>query len=615
MNLPMAQKERQRLETPFKNYKWRLLARSVSLALLGVAIVTFPGRASENSHHLPATLEPEFDAVPFEGDHYVPASVQSTYGAIPPDASADAILLIFIHGSGAEFTPDQCKRDNGVPKVIRELEGRRLAGKKVIVYAFCTPSRVGEYNHNSRTGEPKVVKRARDIEELVGRFTAAGLPSSNIFLIGHGAGAWASLLVERRGNVDINAVIGFGPAFAGRKVTRSEGWWDLHRKQSEYLRTAPRLDAMVFAFEGDRYSDISELKSTFSATGVKFVPVTEEAGKKANCNLVADRNGAYTKCFEQFAGPRIGAFIEERLGNTAPILAKEHDSARLPETSANDAVSPNLQKSLRETDKLVSTAVTPDDPSDAILLVYSAGSGPEFVPDECSPDKDVPDLVRSMEERRIAGRPVRVYVFCGPSRIGKYVHELRSGEPKVVKRARDIEDLVDSFTAAGLPSRNVFLVGHSAGAWASLLVARRGKVDVNGVIAFAPTFAGPVETRPKGWKDIHRKQSEFLRTAARLDALVFAFERDAYSEISDLGSALSAPGVTFVPVTRTVGNNDDCGKAAFHRGAFTDCFESFAGSRIKSFIEQRLRDMGTASAPADNRMSLRLNESAARGRP
>ena len=145
--------------------------------------------------------------------------------------------------------------------------------------------------------------------------------------------------------------------------------------------------------------------------------------------------------------------------------------------------------------------------------------------------------------------------------------------------------------------------------------ARWGKVDVTGVIAFAPTFAGPVEARPSGWTILHREQSALLRTASRLDALVFAFDGDAYSEVSDLGSVFTAPGVTFVPVTRTVGNYGDCGKVAFHRGAFTQCFDGFAAPRISSFIEQRLRDTNPARASSDKRLTLKIEGSTASSLP
>lgn len=241
--------------------------------------------------------------------------VESKLDALDLDDPANTVLLIYNHGSRQEFYPDRCEASAGVPQVVRNLSGRQVAGKRVLVYAFCTPSRVGEYRHQSRTGEPKVAKRARDIENLVQKFTATGLPSENIFLVGHSAGAWASLLVSRRGNVDINAVIGFAPAFAGPIATRSSGWWDLRRKQSTLMRTSPRMDALVFAFDGDPYYELSELGTIFSAPGTEFVPVTRGVANRTDCRRVMSHRGAFTNCFEELASQRITAFIQQRLRN------------------------------------------------------------------------------------------------------------------------------------------------------------------------------------------------------------------------------------------------------------------------------------------------------------
>ena len=292
--------------------------RSWSRMLLTITILATSACAADRSGYvvaMPAMGGGETNAGLYDASATKTANspAKSRFDAVNLIDPADAVLLIYNHGSRQEFNPDRCNPASDVPSVVRNLDGRRLGGKQVIVYAFCTPSRVGEYRHESRTGEPKVVKRARDIEELVGDFTAAGIPSRNIFLVGHSAGAWASLLVARRRNVDFNSVIAFGPAFAGLKATRSQGWWDLHRKQSAYLRRAPGLNAMIFAFEGDSYSDISELGSIFSAPGTKFVAVTRTAGKHDDCRKVATHRGAFTKCFEDLAGQRISSFIEQRL--------------------------------------------------------------------------------------------------------------------------------------------------------------------------------------------------------------------------------------------------------------------------------------------------------------
>lgn len=282
----------------------RLLARSVSLAFLGIAAATYPSHASDSRHHTLLT------------------SAAVTYGDVKLDNASDAVLLIYNHGSQEEFIPDRCDPDEDIPEVVRRMAERPLGGKKVIVYGFCTPSRVGEYVHETGAGEPKVVKRAHDIEDLVDRFTATGVPGRNIFLVGHSAGAWASLLVARGGNVDVNAVIGFAPAFAGPKATRSPGWVDLYNEQSRYLQTAASLNALIFAFEGDRYGEVSDIKWAVSAPGIDFVPVSRGAYNDFTCRLTTPHRSVFTRCFEDLAAPRIRAFIEQRL-RTADGLAKK----------------------------------------------------------------------------------------------------------------------------------------------------------------------------------------------------------------------------------------------------------------------------------------------------
>ena len=74
------------------------------------------------------------------------------------------------------------------------------------------------------------------------------------------------------------------------------------------------------------------------------------------------------------------------------------------------------------------------------------------------------------------GRWVVVYAFCSPTDVGAYDDEYLEGEPKVVKRAKDIEFLMREYFDAGMAPEQVFLAGQAAGAWASLLIARRGRV-------------------------------------------------------------------------------------------------------------------------------------------
>jgi hypothetical protein len=58
-----------------------------------------------------------------------------------------------------------------------------------------------------------------------------------------------------------------------------------------------------------------------------------------------------------------------------------------------------------------------------------------------------------------------------------------------------IQEVVSNCVARGYRSSNIFLAGHSTGAWASLLVERANPSLVNGVIATAPAFDGKREER------------------------------------------------------------------------------------------------------------------------
>ena len=77
--------------------------------------------------------------------------------------------------------------------VIKELSGKKVRGLEVVVYGFCTPAKTGSYHQRSRTGEPKVMQRVENIEDVVRSFQNAGVPAEHIFLVGNSAGGWASL--------------------------------------------------------------------------------------------------------------------------------------------------------------------------------------------------------------------------------------------------------------------------------------------------------------------------------------------------------------------------------------------------------------------------------------
>lgn len=220
-----------------------------------------------------------------------------------------------------------------------------------------------------------------------------------------------------------------------------------------------------------------------------------------------------------------------------------------------------------------------------ILLLYSHGSRQEFLRDPCYPGSvTTPRWLRDFADTRIAGLPVSVYALCTPTRVGDYHHEARSGRPKVEQRARDLERAVQDFARRGFAPGRIFLLGHSAGGWASLWAARDGVPAVAGVIAFAPAFAGPRSSRPDGWQWLRDHHAEVLQRSAYLPALVFAYRGDPFEDPATLAFLRAIPGVELV-VLAVAG----CDDRDPHRAVFSRCvMDARARTRMRAFIEHRL---------------------------
>ena len=229
-------------------------------------------------------------------------------------------------------------------------------------------------------------------------------------------------------------------------------------------------------------------------------------------------------------------------------------------------------------------------PEDKILIIYNHGSQPEDRQDYCFPNGwTTPEVIKRLSGQTINGYEVVVYGHCSPWQYGGYNHVLRLGEPKVLRRAKSLEGLIQDFIDHGVPSRQIFLAGHSAGAWASLLVARRNQVRINSVIGFAPAFAGEEAKRPEGWIELRARQVTYLREAEAMPALIYAFEYDPFNGPEDLVFLRDIPGIVMLgPDESYVQQKEDCPTPTGHRAAFSRCFAETQGDRIRDYMSQRL---------------------------
>ncbi len=228
-----------------------------------------------------------------------------------------AIVIIHSHGSLPTREIDPCEMDRvnapyGVPFVINDLEGAAIAGRRVVVDGFCTPTRIGPMDPNTGLRTPKVIPRMREIAARAAAYVAAGVPPGQIFLSGHSAGGWASLLVERERPELIAGVIAFAPAAFGVAATRPPLVEAVRRRRFAELAGAPALRALVFGFAGDSFESTDELQAFGRVPGVDFVALPADAIDGRRCSFAAHQR-LRDPCFAETQAERIRAFIADRL--------------------------------------------------------------------------------------------------------------------------------------------------------------------------------------------------------------------------------------------------------------------------------------------------------------
>jgi pimeloyl-ACP methyl ester carboxylesterase len=243
--------------------------------------------------------------------HAFPGKVPDGINLQDPDKR---ILLIFNHGSEQERSWDICRPTSWtVPEVIQELSGQKVNGRDIVVYNFCSTS-PGEYDAKTRSGEPKVLKRAQGIEAVVRAFEEEGVPPRQVFLVGHSAGGWASLLVARRHYVKFNAVIAFGPAFAGTRADRSPGWQALRQRLASMIAEADHINGLVYAYANDPYESAADLAFLGRIDGVHLIPIDARFdGAGGRCPGPYGHRTAFRSCFARSQEQIILGYIRSQL--------------------------------------------------------------------------------------------------------------------------------------------------------------------------------------------------------------------------------------------------------------------------------------------------------------
>lgn len=226
------------------------------------------------------------------------------------------------------------------------------------------------------------------------------------------------------------------------------------------------------------------------------------------------------------------------------------------------------------------------DPRRAIFLILTHGSDQEFIPDVCHLDQldtwqGTSRAIAAMDGMTLGGKTVFLDRFCTPSKVGS------DTTLKVQLRKADLATRVAAYRRQGVPAAQIFLIGHSAGGWAELLLKAEQPGLFNAVVAIAPAFAGEEIGRDATWQKRRDKLLKQLATAADLSALILSFEGDSYEEPQDLAALALARNTVFRAITRSEQESASCHSVA-HEILFDPCFAPTWGPEIVDYLNDRL---------------------------
>ncbi|MGK0270465.1 MAG: pimeloyl-ACP methyl ester carboxylesterase [Cocleimonas sp.] len=167
---------------------------------------------------------------------------------------------------------------------------------------------------------------------------------------------------------------------------------------------------------------------------------------------------------------------------------------------------------------------------------------------------------------------------------------ISSAGKQVYLRKIEIDYAIDEFLSRGIQPRHLFLAGHSNGGWTSLMMMQEVNKRFNGVIAYAPAFAGKrseISYAPWWRKTVRPNQIKDMLKAPRMDALIFAYENDAYNrpkELEFLPSNYPLSGSSGVDLV-----SYDCGLRNAHQTFRKDCRLRNTSERIQTFINNQIK--------------------------
>jgi hypothetical protein len=175
-------------------------------------------------------------------------------------------------------------------------------------------------------------------------------------------------------------------------------------------------------------------------------------------------------------------------------------------------------------------AMTLPDPAHATVVIYSHGTSDSDVLESCSaPGNSIPPSLRALTSQG-------VYIWYVCSQVALKTTKENAGE-FIYLRMEEVSGAIVAFTRLGVPLDHIFLAGHSAGGWTSLMLAQEWGGRIGGIIAYAPAFArkrADITRFPFWRKEVMPRQEKAMVSAKSIRALVFAYDRDEFDRPQEL---------------------------------------------------------------------------------
>ena len=169
-------------------------------------------------------------------------------------AAKRATVIVYQHGTRRPYSRENCeKRVNEIPASITALE----AEPGTYIWFLCSTA-----TDDGARGS-YIFKRVEETDAILDELLAAGVAPKNIFLVGHSAGGWASLMAAQASGDKFNAAIVFAPACCGsREEIKSFPLWRKKTRpaQVRQMLSAEELRALVFAYPDDPFNREEELQ-------------------------------------------------------------------------------------------------------------------------------------------------------------------------------------------------------------------------------------------------------------------------------------------------------------------------------------------------------------------